>query len=128
VVHENEIAKVIVDTAYQIHSRLGPGLLESVYEAVMLYEIRKRGLQVDSQVPIPVVWEEVKLEVGFRADLIVERKVVVELKSVEQIAPVHKKQLLTYLRLADCRLGLLINFGAELIKNGISRVVNNLSE
>jgi GxxExxY protein len=126
VVHENEIAKVIVDVAYQIHTQLGPGLLESVYEAVMLYEIRKRGLQVDSQAPIPVVWEEVKLEVGFRADLIVERKVVVELKSVEQIAPVHKKQLLTYLRLADCRLGLLINFGAELIKNGISRVVNNL--
>jgi GxxExxY protein len=128
VVHENEIAKVIVDVAYQIHMRLGPGLLESVYEAVMLYEIRKRGLQVDAQVPIPVAWETVKLEVGFRADLIVERKVVVELKSVEQIAPVHKKQLLTYLRLADYRLGLLINFGAALIKNGISRVVNNLSE
>jgi GxxExxY protein len=126
-VHENEVAKVVVDVAYQIHSRLGPGLLESVYEAVMLHEIRKRGLQVDVQVPIPVVWEEVKLEIGFRADLIVERKVV-ELKSVEQIAAVHKKQLLTYLRLTDCRLGLLINFGAELIKNGISRVVNNLSE
>jgi GxxExxY protein len=124
--HENEIAKVVVDVAYQIHSRLGPGLLESVYEAVMLHEIRKRGMQVDAQVPIPVVWEEVKLEIGFRADLIVERKVVVELKSVEQLALVHKKQLLTYLRLADCRLGLLINFGAELIKNGISRVVNNL--
>jgi len=126
--HENEIAKVIVDVAYQIHMRLGPGLLESVYEAVMLYEIRKRGLQVDAQVPIPVVWETVKLEVGFRADLIVERKIVVELKSVEQIAPVHKKQLLTYLRLADCKLGFLINFGAELIKNGISRVVNNLPD
>ena len=125
---ENEIAKVVVDVAYQIHSRLGPGLLESVYEAVMLHEIRKRGPQVDSQVPIPVVWESVKLEVGFRADLVVERKVVVELKSVELIAPVHKKQLLTYLRLADCRLGFLINFGAELIKNGISRVVNNLPD
>jgi GxxExxY protein len=126
--HENEIAKVIVDVAYQIHSRLGPGLLESVYEAVMLHEIRKRGLQADAQIPIPVVWEEVKLEIGFRADLIVERKVIVELKSVEQLAPVHKKQLLTYLRLTDCRLGLLINFGAELIKNGISRVVNNLPD
>ena len=126
--HENEIARVVVNVAYQIHTRLGPGLLESVYEAVMLYEIQKHGLQVDSQVPIPVVWEDVKLEVGFRADLIVERKVVIELKSVEQILPVHKKQLLTYLRLADCRLGLLINFGAELIKNGISRVVNNLPE
>ncbi|MGE0826040.1 MAG: GxxExxY protein [Candidatus Binatia bacterium] len=126
--HENEIAKVVVDVAYQIHSRLGPGLLESVYEAVLVHEIRKRGLHAEAQVPIPVVWEEVKLEVGFRADLIVERKVVIELKSIEQIAPVHKKQLLTYLRLTDCRLGLLINFGAELIKNGISRVVNNLGE
>jgi len=124
--HENEIAKVIVDVAYQMHTRLGPGLLESVYEAIMLHELRKHGLQANAQVPIPVVWEEVKLEVGFRADLIVEQKVIVELKSVEQIAPVHKKQLLTYLRLTDCRLGLLINFGAELIKNGISRVVNNL--
>lgn len=124
--HENEIARVIVDVAYQMHTRLGPGLLESVYEAVMLHELRKHGLQAHAQVPIAVVWEEVKLEVGFRADLIVEQKVIVELKSVEQIAPVHKKQLLTYLRLTDCRLGLLINFGAELIKNGISRVVNNL--
>lgn len=125
---ENAIAKEIVDVAYQVHTGLGPGLLESVYEAVMLYELRKRGLQVEAQVAIPVVWEEVKLEVGFRADLIVERKVIIELKSVEHTAPVHKKQLLTYLRLADCRLGLLINFGTALIKDGISRVVNNLPE
>ena len=125
---ENAIAKEIVDVAYQVHTGLGPGLLESVYEAVMMYELRKRGLQVQAQVAIPVVWEEVKLEIGFRADLIVERKVIIELKSVEHIAPVHKKQLLTYLRLADCRLGLLINFGTALIKDGISRVVNNLPE
>ncbi len=125
---ENAIAKEIVDVAYRVHTGLGPGLLESVYEAVMVYELRKRGLQVEAQVAMPVVWEEVKLEVGFRADLIVERKVIIELKSVEHIAPVHKKQLLTYLRLADCRLGLLINFGAALIKGGISRVVNNLPE
>ncbi len=125
---ENAIAKEIVDVAYQVHTGLGPGLLESVYEAVMMYELRKRGLQVQAQVAIPVVWEEVKLEIGFRADLIVERKVIIELKSVEHTAPVHKKQLLTYLRLADCRLGLLINFGTALIKDGISRVVNNLPE
>ena len=125
---ENAIAKEIVDVAYQVHTGLGPGLLESVYEAVMMYELRKRGRQVQAQVAIPVVWEEVKLEIGFRADLIVERKVIIELKSVEHTAPVHKKQLLTYLRLADCRLGLLINFGTALIKDGISRVVNNLPE
>ena len=96
---ENAIAKEIVDVAYQVHTGLGPGLLESVYEAVMMYELRKRGLQVQAQVAIPAVWEEVKLEIGFRADLIVERKVIIELKSVEHTAPVHKKQLLTYLRL-----------------------------
>ena len=126
--HENEVAKIVVDVAYQIHSRLGPGLLESVYEAVMAHELRKRGLQVEVQVPIPVEWDGVRLEVGFRADLIVERCVIVELKSIEQVHPVHKKCLLTYLRLADRRLGLLINFGTELIKDGISRVVNKLSE
>ena len=126
--HENEVAKIVVDVAYQIHSRLGPGLLESVYEAVMAHELRKRGLQVEVQVPIPVEWDGVRLEVGFRADLIVERCVIVELKSIEQVHPVHKKCLLTYLRLADRRLGLLINFGTELIKDGISRVVNKLNE
>ena len=123
---ENELAKIVVDVAFQIHTRLGPGLLESVYEAVMLHELRKRGLSVECQVPIPVAWDGIQLEIGFRVDLIVERLLVVELKSVEQIAPVHKKQLLTYLRLTDCRLGLLINFNTELIKNGISRVVNGL--
>ena len=125
---ENEIAKIVVDVAYHIHRKLGPGLLESVYAAVLLYELRKRGLKVEPEVAVPVIWEDVKLEIGFRADLIVENMVVLELKSVEQVAPVHKKQLLTYLRLADCRLGLLINFGAELIKDGISRVVNGLTD
>lgn len=125
---ENELAKIVVDVAYQIHRSLGPGLLESVYEAVMVHELRKRGVTAESQVPIPVVWEDVQLEVGFCADVFVERKLIIELKSVEQIAPVHKKQLLTYLRLADCRLGLLINFGAELIKDGTFRVVNGLKE
>ena len=125
---ENEVAKIVVDVAFQIHKRLGPGLLESVYEAVMLHELRKRGLHVENQVPIPVEWDGIRLEVGFRADLIVERCLIVELKSVEQINPVHKKQLLTYLRLANCRLGLLINFNTELIKNGISRIVNGLPD
>lgn len=123
---ENEVAKEIVDAAYKIHTTLGPGLLESVYQAVLEYELRKRGLRIEADQPIPVVYEGVHLEVGFRADLIVENKVIVELKSVEAVHPVHKKQLLTYLRVANKRLGLLINFGAFLIKDGISRVVNGL--
>jgi GxxExxY protein len=126
--HENEITRVVVDVAYQIHIRLGPGLLESVYQAVMIHELRKRGLHVDDDVGVPVVWEEVRLDVGFRADLIVERKVVLELKSVEDMHPVHKKQLLTYLRLTGCRVGLVLNFGAELMKDGIYRVVNGLKD
>ncbi len=109
-------------------TELGPGLLESVYEAVMAEELTKRGLRVTRQQAIPVVYGNVKLDIGFRADLIIEGKVIVEIKSVEAIAPVHRKQLLTYLRLADKRLGLLINFDTELIKNGISRVVNKLAE
>ena len=122
----NEISGAIVDAAYKVHTTLGPGLLESVYEAAMAYELRKRGLSVVRQVVIPVVYEEVRLEEGFRADLIVEDKIIVELKSVETIHPVHKKQLLTYLRLSNKKLGLLINFGAYLIKDGISRIANGL--
>ncbi|MDZ7956967.1 MAG: GxxExxY protein [Aulosira sp. DedQUE10] len=124
--YENEIAKEIVDAAYKVHTTLGPGLLESVYQAAMAYELRKRGLRVEVEQPIAVVYEGVHLEVGFRADLVVEDKVIVELKSVETTHPVHKKQLLTYLRVANKRLGLLINFGAFLIKDNISRVANNL--
>jgi len=123
---ENEIAKVIVDVAYKIHIALGPGLLESVYEAVLAYELEKRGLRVVRQLALPVVYETVKLDEGFRADLVVEDKVIVELKSVETLAPVHRKQLLTYLRLSGCKLGLLINFGAPLIKNGIVRIANGM--
>lgn len=125
---ENQIATQVVDAAYKIHTTLGPGLLESVYEAVMAQELTKRGLRVVRQQAIPVVYENVHLEVGFRADLIVEGLVIVEIKSVENLAAVHKKQLLTYLRLADKRLGLLINFDTELIKDGIGRVVNRLPE
>jgi GxxExxY protein len=125
---ENEIAREVVDAAYKIHVTLGPGLLESVYETVLAYELKKRGLQFVRQKPIPIKYEDVEFDEGFRADIIVEDKMIVELKSVETIAPVHKKQLLTYLRLADKRLGLLINFGAHTIKAGISRIVNNLPE
>jgi GxxExxY protein len=125
---ENEAARHIVDVAFKLHTTYGPGLLESVYEHIMTYEFEKRGMIVNFQQPIPVVHENVRMGVGFRADLIVENKVLVEIKSVEAIAPVHKKQLLTYLRLTDKRLGLLINFNVELIKNGISRIVNRLEE
>jgi len=121
---ENEIATAVVDAAFKIHTTLGPGLFESVYEAALEFELQKRGLSVVHQVGLPVRYEEVRLELGFRVDLIVDGKVIVEIKSVEVLAPVHKKQLLTYLRLTDLRLGLLINFNVELIKHGIQRVIN----
>ncbi len=125
---ENEISTEIVDAAYKIHTRLGPGLLESVYEVVLALELEKRGLRVGRQVPIPVTYEGTRFDVGFRADLLVEKLVIVELKSLERTLPVHRKQVLTHIRLANLRLGLLINFGAHLIKDGITRVVNQLPE
>jgi GxxExxY protein len=125
---ENAIAKEIVDAAFRIHTTLGPGLLESVYDAVLAYELGRRGLRTVTQQPIPVVYESVRIDAGFRADLVVEDKVNLEIKSVESLALVHKKQLLTYLRLAYKRLGLLINFNVALIKNGIIRVVNGLED
>ncbi len=123
---ENEIAAVIVDAALRIHRELGPGLLESVYEAVLAHELAKRRLRVSQQQPLPVEWDGLRLDIGFRTDLVVEDLVVVEIKSIEQIGNVHKKQLLTYLRLGKWRLGLLINFIVELIKHGIARVANGL--
>lgn len=125
---ENEIAKQVVDSAYKIHTHLGPGLLESVYETTLAEELSRRGIPFLRQQGIPVVYGNVKLEIGFRADLIVADRVIVEVKSIEAIAPVHLKQLLTYLRLADKRLGLLININVERIKDGIKRVVNGLKE
>jgi GxxExxY protein len=125
---ENAIAKEIVDAAFRIHTTLGPGLLESVYDSVLAYELGRRGLRTVRQQAIPVIYESVRIDAGFRADLVVEDKVIVEVKSVEALAPVHKKQLLTYLRLADKRLGLLINFQVALIKDGITRIVNGLEE
>ena len=126
--NENAIAKEIVDAAFRIHTTLGPGLLESVYETVLSYELTRRGFHVARQQAIPVVYENVRMDEGFRADLIVEEKVIVEIKSVEMLAPVHKKQLLTYLRLADKRLGLLINFNTALIKDGITRIANGIED
>lgn len=123
---ENEIAKVVVDCCFKIHTTLGPGLFESVYEEALVYELEKRGLKIERQKGIPVFYDEVKMELGFRADIIVENKVILELKSQEVLAPVHSKQLLTYLRVTGLKLGLLINFGETLIKNGIHRIVNNL--
>ena len=125
---ENAIAKEIVDVAFHIHAALGPGLLESVYVTVLAGELTKRGLRVTTQQPIPIVYAGIHFEAGFRADMIVEDKVIVEIKSVTEIAIVHKKQLLTYLRLANKRLGLLINFNVALIKDGITRRVNGLDD
>jgi GxxExxY protein len=126
--HENPISKEIVDAAYKIHTRLGPGLLESVYEVILTHELKKRGLSVQRQLPVPIIWDDIRFEEGYRLDLMVEDKVLVEIKSIEKVDPVHKKQLLTYLRLMDKRLGLLINFNEEVIRTGITRVVNGLEE
>jgi GxxExxY protein len=124
--YENEISAIIVDCSIKIHKKLGPGLYESVYEYVLNYELNKRGLNTKTQSIIPVYYEGNKIEMGFRADIIVEDKVIIELKSVEVLARVHYKQLLTYLRLSNMKLGLLINFNENLITQGIHRVVNNL--
>lgn len=123
---ENEISKIVVNSCYQIHQNLGPGLFESVYEAILTYELRNADLFVERQKSLPVIWKDLKMDLGFRTDLIINKKVIVEIKSVESIAPVHQKQVLTYLRLTNMKLALLINFNEALIKHGIHRVVNNL--
>jgi GxxExxY protein len=125
---ENEISKIIVDCAIAVHKELGPGLLESVYEIVLAYELEQRGLRVESQVPISIRYKSMTFDAAFRADLVVEEKVIVELKSVEQIIEAHKKQVQTYLRLTGCKLGFLLNFGEALMKRGITRVVNGLND
>ena len=122
------VAKPIVDAAYRIHTNLGPGLLESVYEVVLAYELEKRGLRTVRQQAVPIVYQGTRMEMGFRADLIVEDSVIVEIKSVEATAPVHKKQLLTHPRLANQRLGLLINFNVVLIQDGITRIANGMPD
>ncbi|OGU45053.1 MAG: GxxExxY protein [Ignavibacteria bacterium RIFCSPLOWO2_02_FULL_55_14] len=123
---ENQISHEVLGCALTVHRYLGPGLLESVYEEVLVYELEKRGLSCDRQVTLPVKYESLELSLGFRVDVIIENSVILELKSVESLLPVHKKQLLTYLRLTNMRLGLLINFNVPLIKEGFSRVVNRL--
>ena len=125
---ENEVAKIVVDAAYQIHVKMGPGLLESAYETVLEHELRKRGLRVERQVPVSIVYDDLVVSDAFRADLIVEDLLILELKSVEQMHPVYAKQLLTYLKLTGKRLGLLINFNTKLIRDGITRVANGLPD
>jgi GxxExxY protein len=125
---DNQIAHEIVDSAFRVHVALGPGLLESVYEAALAHEVTKRGLALVRQQPIPVFYDSVRLAVGFRADLIVEGRVIVEVKAVESLAPIHRMQVLSYLRAADLKIGLLINFNSVLLKHGRRRVVNGLEE
>ncbi len=123
---ENEIAKQVVDICFRLHYKYGPGLFESVYEEIFCYEWAKTGIVFTRQQPISLVHEEIKLEVGFRADVIIDNKVIVELKSIKALAPVHYKQVQTYLKLTDIKLGLLVNFNVNLIKDGIHRIVNKL--
>ena len=123
---ENELSKIVVNCAYKVHKSLGPGLLESAYEECLFYEINKTGLKIEKQKALPLVYEEVKLEIGYQIDLIIENKLIVEIKSVETLNDVHFAQLLTYLKLTNSKLGLLINFNVALIKNGIKRIANNL--
>jgi GxxExxY protein len=123
---ENELSKVVFNCALKVHQALGPGLLESAYEECLFYELKKIGLDVQKQKALPLVYEEVKLDVGYRIDIILENKLIIEVKSVEALNDVHFAQLLTYLKLTNCKLGLLINFNVTLIKNGIKRIVNNL--
>jgi len=125
---ENEIGTIVVDAAIQVHRALGPGLLESVYEIVLAYELQQRGLQVERQVPVAIKYKDIVFNEAFRADIMVNNKIVLELKSVEHVTLAHKKQIQTYLRLTGCKLGYLLNFGEALMKNGITRAVNGLEE
>ena len=124
--NENELSRLVFNNALKVHQNLGPGLLESSYEECLFYELNRSGLLIERQKPLPLVYEEIKLNVGYRVDLLIENKLIVELKSVEALNEIHFAQLLTYLKLSNCRLGLLINFNVTLIKNGIKRIANNL--
>lgn len=121
---EEQISKIVFESALKVHKVLGPGLLESAYEECLFYELKKTNLKIEKQKPIPLIYEEVKLEIGYRIDIIIEDKFIVEVKSVESLNDVHLAQLLTYLKLSDCKLGLLINFNVKLLKNGVRRVIN----
>lgn len=124
----NKITETIIGVAINIHRSLGPGLLESAYEACMVYDLTQTGLKVEQQKPLPIVYRGVKLECGYRLDLMIENKVIVEIKSVETLLPIHKAQLISYLKLTDCKVGLLINFNVEILKDGIQRIVNNFPD
>ena len=124
--NENELSYKIIGCALELHKTLGPGLLESVYEAALAYDLRQLGFDVKTQVPMPLIYKEVKQDVGYRLDLLVENKVIIEIKSIEYIAPVHFSQTLTYLKLSEKKLALLINFNTKVLKDGIHRIVNNL--
>jgi GxxExxY protein len=128
VMTENDIGRIVVDAAVAVHRELGPGLLESVYEVILAYELGQRGLSVKRQVSIPIRYKQMAFEEAFRADIVVEDKIIIELKSVEQVSDAHKKQLLTYLRLTGCKLGFLLNFGEALMKRGITRTVNGIED
>ncbi len=121
---ENEIAKKVFECALKVHRTLGPGLLESAYEECLYYELLKSNLKVEKQKPLPLIYEDVKMEIGYRVDLLIENKFIIEVKSVECLNDIHLAQILTYLKLSDCKLGMLINFNVTLIKNGIKRVIN----
>jgi|SRR5690606_14788404 GxxExxY protein len=123
---ENDLSYKIIGAAMELHKTLGPGLLESAYEAALAYDLWKLGLEVKTQVPMPLVYKEVKLDIGYRIDILVENLVIIELKSLENLAPVHYAQTLTYLKLSEKKLALLINFNSKLLKDGIHRIVNNL--
>jgi GxxExxY protein len=121
---ENEISKIIIGCAIEVHKQLGPGLLESAYQECLFYELKQKGLKVDKEKPMPIVYKEVKLDHGYRIDLLVENKVVIEIKTVEKLHEVHTAQVLTYLKLGNYKLGLLLNFDVSLLKNGIKRIIN----
>ena len=121
---ENELAKIVFESGLKVHRELGPGLLESAYEECLFYELQQTGLSVEKQKPLPLVYREVKLDAGYRLDLFVERKLIVEIKAVEALNDLHMAQILTYLKLSNCKLGLLINFNTVLFKNGVRRVIN----
>jgi GxxExxY protein len=124
--NENELSNLVIGCAIKVHIALGPGLLESAYEECLYYELQKNNLYTEKQKPLPLIYEEVKLEIGYRVDVFVEKKFIIEIKSVESLTDVHLAQVLTYLKLSDCKLGLLINFNVSKLKDGIRRVVNNL--
>ena len=123
---ENELSRIVFDAALKVHQNLGPGLLESTYEECLFYELNTTGLKVEKQKALPLIYEEIKLDIGYRLDIILEDKLIIEIKSVESLNEVHFAQLLTYLKLTNCKLGMLINFNVKLVKDGIKRIANNL--